>query len=91
MCSSVAGENFLSELHQVRDAASMRLPTNPQLQVLNTVIIPDTVSVMDSLPLAEWPAKMLLHNETVFEALLAPDDTIDVAIRTQPRLGALVE
>ena len=51
----------------VAGADACWLRARPKLQVLGTVVVPDTVAMVHVLPGQEIPAEHLLHDKNVFE------------------------
>jgi hypothetical protein len=78
----VGFKNLPSELHQVLNATTLRLPCHPELEILGAVIEFDAVPMVDGLTRAKGPTKHPLHNKAMLEHALAMavDALIDVAV-----------
>jgi hypothetical protein len=68
---SVDLKNGPRESKQVFNSAPVWLPRNPQLKVFRSVVVPDSVLVMNALAFGERAAKCFFHDESMNELSLA--------------------
>ena len=70
--------------------------TMHKLQVLNAIVAPDAVHMVDALIGEQRTTKRTRHHKTMFEYVTAINTQVDVAIRTQsswlaPALASLMD
>lgn len=78
----VFGEDFAGERNQIGDAATVRLPFDPQFKVRRPIVVTDCVLVVYGLVCLKWASKHPSHDKAMLKALLPVHDQVDVSVRT---------
>lgn len=81
---AVQAQVFDAPRNPVSYTLTGRLTPVPQLQVIEGVVEPIPVSVMDALSREQWPPKVLLHDVSVLENSLPAEVEFPVSLTGNP-------